>query len=59
MRKKPLEAYGKVKASRYVLVKNFTLQPEVGSKPLPTDTDAMLQELTATYLSENPDKHVG
>ena len=44
--KKALEAYGKVKASKYALVKNFDLKLEVDVKPLPTDTDVMLQELT-------------
>lgn len=41
--------YSNVKNVKYAIVENFELIDEVISKPLPTDTDSMLQELTKLY----------
>ncbi|MBS7640436.1 MAG: type IA DNA topoisomerase [Candidatus Bathyarchaeia archaeon] len=43
---KAREIYATAKTAKYALATGFQLQDEVESKPLPTDTDSMLQELS-------------
>jgi len=38
--------YNAAKSARYALVKDFQLKDEIEHKPLPTETDVMLQELS-------------
>jgi DNA topoisomerase-1 len=38
--------YASIKSSRYAYIKDFHLKDEVERKPLPTDTDTMLQDLS-------------
>ncbi|MEM2320520.1 MAG: type IA DNA topoisomerase [Candidatus Bathyarchaeia archaeon] len=40
------EIYALAKTAKYALVAGFQLQDEIESKPLPTDTDSMLQDLS-------------
>ncbi|MDH5806980.1 MAG: DNA topoisomerase [Candidatus Methanomethylicaceae archaeon] len=41
--------YLNAKNAKYAIVEDFELKDEIINKPLPTDTDSMLQELTKLY----------
>ncbi|MCQ5341169.1 MAG: DNA topoisomerase [Candidatus Methanomethylicia archaeon] len=46
---KALEIYSTIKNFKYLIVKKFELTEEIIHKPLPTDTDSMLQEVSKIF----------